>query len=159
MPAADGRTGASRTRTRAALPQPRPNLTQRASIRVLVADDSPVNRLVACAILSQWGIAPKIARSGAEAAQLAGEEDFDLILMDLDMPGMDGYAATRRIREFERTRPLRPAVPVLAYTDGATPVADTLLRESGLNGVLKKPCDSLAMSECLAQWCADAFEG
>ena len=131
-----------------------PMASQAARIRVLVVDDCPVNRLLACAALSQWGISPKIACNGEEAVRLACEQSFDLILMDLTMPVMDGFAATRAIRRFERARPFRPAVPVVAYTAEDMPMRDALLHRSGLNGWLSKPCDQLTMTLCLERWCA-----
>jgi len=74
--------------------------------------------------------------------------------MDLTMPVMDGFAATRAIRRFERARPFRAAVPVVAYTAEDMPMRDALLRHSGLNGLPSKPCDQMTMSRCLEQWCS-----
>src|SRR5687767_3509863 len=82
---------------------------------VLVADDSPANRMLAFELLSCMGIKPLLAADGAEAVALAGEVPLSLILMDLQMPVLDGYAATWEIRHLEREH-ARKRVPVVAYT-------------------------------------------
>ena len=76
------------------------------SLRVLLVDDCPMQQLLACALLSRWGVMPQIACDGFEAVLLVGEQDFDIVLMDVEMPVMDGLKATARIRQNERrTRP------------------------------------------------------
>jgi len=83
--------------------------------RILVVDDSPVNQLLVAALLWRWGITPLVAADGAEAVALACGQDFDLILMDLQMPVLDGLTATRQLRRFELEH-ARPRAPVVAYT-------------------------------------------
>lgn len=115
--------------------------------RILVVDDNPVNLLVASEMLSQWGIRPLIAADGAEAVALALELPLDLVLMDLQMPVLDGYKATDQIRQFERDNG-RARVPIVAYT--LSPWVDEQhLRERGFDGVLHKPCDAATLLECL----------
>ena len=80
--------------------------------RVLLVDDCPLQRLLGLAFLSRWHITPDIAGGGREAVLLAREQDFDMILMDLDMPEVDGFAATTGIREQERSMGRRKRVPV-----------------------------------------------
>jgi CheY-like chemotaxis protein len=101
-------------------------------------------------LLHRWGIAPILATDGAQAVELACGCDFDLILMDLQMPVLDGLAATKRIRAHEHER-CCARVPVLAYTSCV--LADDLLRDCGVDGVLEKPCDARALHECLLRWC------
>ena len=117
--------------------------------RVLVVDDNPVNLLLAEQLLSQFGIRPLMAADGAEAVALAGGWALDLILMDLQMPVLDGLTATRQIRHDERLHG-RPRVPVVAYTSCAP--ATACLRKFGIDGVLDKPCDARALEACLATW-------
>jgi CheY-like chemotaxis protein len=119
--------------------------------RILVADDNPAALAEACELLSQWGITPAVAMDGAEAVALACSREFDLILMDLQMPVLDGLTATKKIRVCEQERSSARAA-VLAYTSCA--LADDVLRNCGLDGALTKPCSAPALRECLVRWCA-----
>lgn len=120
------------------------------AVRVLVVDDSPVNRMVVAAQLESPGLAPFQASDGSEAVALACDLTFDLILMDLQMPVLDGLAATSAIRHFEHIID-RPAVPVVAYSS-TCPAAGVLAR-FGMNGSLGKPCADEELEHCLRQWC------
>ena len=118
---------------------------------VLVVDDNPVNLLLASEMFSSWGIKPMLAADGAQTVSLASELRFDLILMDIQMPVLDGLAATRQIRHFERDL-ARGRVPVVAFTSRRS-IQTRLLRDFGLDDVLNKPCDVQALRNCLARWC------
>ncbi len=120
--------------------------------RVLVVDDNPVNRLLAGEILSLWGISPMLAADGAEAVALACGHDFDLILMDLRMPILDGLAATTQIRRFEQEN-ASPRAPVVAYTSRPLSGNEHVLRACGMDAVLEKPCDAATLHACLRRWC------
>jgi CheY-like chemotaxis protein len=120
-------------------------------LRVLVADDNPANLGDARELLGRWGITPMLAADGAEAVALACQAGFDLILMDLQMPVLDGLAATKQIRLFEREQS-RARTPVLAYTSYA--IDARILRDCGIDGVLEKPCSPSALQGCLSHWCA-----
>lgn len=91
-----------------------------------------------------------LAADGAEAVALACKMHFDLILMDLQMPILDGLGATAAIRRFESTC-ARPAMPVVAYSS-ALPSAG-FLAARGINGSLAKPCDYEELAHCLVRWC------
>jgi len=119
--------------------------------RVLVVDDDPSNLGEACELLEPWGILPALAADGAQAVALAGTLEFDLILMDLQMPVLDGLAATKQIRAHEQARS-RARAPVLAFT--SHPVSDDVLRACGVDGVLEKPCSAAVIRACLQRWCA-----
>jgi CheY-like chemotaxis protein len=121
--------------------------------RVLVVDDNPSNLGQACELLERWGITPALAADGAEAVALAVVLEFDLILMDLQMPVLDGLAATKQIRAHELARSLARA-SVVAYT--SHPLDDDVLRACGVDGVLEKPCSAQTIQECLLRWCAPA---
>lgn len=127
-----------------------------AAARVLVVDDNPVNLVVISALMESRGLLPLLAADGAEAVALACEMQFDLILMDLQMPVLDGWDATAAIRRFEAASS-RPAVPVVAYSS-TRPEAD-MLAQRGLNGSLDKPCDGDALEACLQRWCPADGEG
>ncbi|WP_425259354.1 response regulator [Rubrivivax sp. RP6-9] len=123
---------------------------RRLPVRVLVVDDNPVNLAMLASQLEQRGISPLQAADGAEAVALACELPFDLILMDLQMPILDGLGATAAIRRFEGSI-ARPAVPVIAYSS-LSPGAG-VLSAHGLNGSLSKPCTDEELDDCLARWC------
>lgn len=125
----------------------------RPPLRVLVVDDCLVNQMVAVAQLEQLGITPVLADDGAQAVALACGESFDFILMDLQMPVLDGLAATQRIRRFEQESAW-PHVPVVAYTSCAVGRDEAFVRNFGFDAVLKKPCATAALQECLLHWCA-----
>jgi CheY-like chemotaxis protein len=120
---------------------------------VLVADDSPANRMVAFELLSRMGIKPLLAVDGAEAVALAGQVPLSLILMDLQMPVLDGCAATWQIRHFEREH-ARPRVPVVAYTSMDLAADQNRLREIGIDAVLPKLGDAQAFRDCVMHWWA-----
>ena len=122
-------------------------------LRVLVVDDNPVNLMIASEMLSAWGITPQLAADGAEAVAVATELQFDLILMDLQMPVLDGLSAARQIRNL-RCEPAGTRVTIVAYT--STSPSQSQLRASGIDGVLAKPCDMNALHDCLTQWCPSA---
>jgi len=122
--------------------------------RVLVVDDNPSNLGDACELLGSWGITPTLATDGAEAVAVACGGDFDLILMDLQMPVLDGLEATKQIRVYEHRKACARA-PVLAYTSSV--LEEDVLRDCGVDGVLMKPCSANALQECLQRWCAPRF--
>lgn len=110
--------------------------------RVLLVDDNPLNIKVQQLHLERMGMETTVAESGAEALMLLAENDFDIVLMDLEMPGMDGHETVRRIREGKPGQgPVvrQPSIPVLAITAHAlADVRDRCERE-GMNGFVTKP--------------------
>ena len=143
--------------TMAFLMQDATALVRASRLRLLLVDDCPVQQLLACALLARWKIMPQIACDGLEAVLLSGEQDFDIILMDVEMSVMDGLTATARIRQSERRARRERPVPVVAYTTGNLAADEGRWRTCGMNGVLNKPCDALEMSECLERWCPSGF--
>ncbi len=106
------------------------------SLRVLVADDSPVNREVAIGLLELCGQQAHAVADGMEAVQAVEEGDFDLVFMDLEMPEMDGLAATRTIRQLPQGK---GQIPIYAMTAHALAEADQKCREAGMDGFITKP--------------------
>lgn len=133
-----------------ATPGAGPNAHAYGSVRVLVADDNPVNLMLISALMESRGFVPLLAVDGAEALALACELQFDLIVMDLQMPVLDGLRATAAIRRFEMAFS-RPAVPVVAYS--SHPPSASVLAAHGINGSLSKPCEDRDLEDCLVQWC------
>lgn len=121
-----------------------------AGLQVLVVDDNPVNLLVMSELLAGRDLMPLLAEDGAQAVAMACERRFDLILMDLQMPVLDGYGATLAIRRFE-ARHAREPTPVLAYSS-LCPEPEFLSR-LGLSGSLSKPCSHEELEDCLLRWC------
>jgi signal transduction histidine kinase/CheY-like chemotaxis protein/streptogramin lyase len=114
-------------------------------LRVLVADDNPVNRRVVQRILEKQGIEVLAAADGKEAADLFQRENVDLVLLDVQMPVMDGLAAARRIRALEDGGSKR--TPILALTAHAMNEDRKRCLEAGMDGYLAKPVE---MKELLA---------
>jgi CheY-like chemotaxis protein len=126
------------------------NARYNGSIRVLVVDDNPANLMLISSLLESRGLVPVLAHDGAEAVTLAHELHFDLILMDLQMPVLDGLTTTSAIRRCE-TNTSRPAVPVAAYSSNSPSAG--VLATHGLNGSLSKPRGDQELEDCLVQWC------
>jgi CheY-like chemotaxis protein len=120
-------------------------------LRVLVADDNPAHLWDVNELLGRLGITAALAGDGAEAVALAAVGDYDLILLDLQMPVLDGLGAARQIRQFEQAQS-QARTPMLAYTSQAIDVR--VLRDCGLDGVLDKPCSAVTLRQCLQRWCA-----
>ncbi len=106
-------------------------------IHVLVVEDNLINQRVAERMLSRRGYIVQVASSGVEALQILEEEAFDLVLMDVQMPGMDGLEATARIRKRLATVNL----PILAVTAHAMREDEVRCRAAGMNGYFAKPID------------------
>jgi hypothetical protein len=110
--------------------------------RILLAEDGKANQLVAAAILRKAGYTVELARDGAEAAAAAESSDFDLVLMDVRMPLMDGFAATRAIRQISGAR---SRVPIIAMTASVMASDAERCMDAGMDGHLPKPLDKLEL--------------
>ena len=120
---------------------------QQLNLKVLVAEDNPVNQLVAEEYLVNLGCSATLVENGAQALAAIERETFDVVLMDCQMPEMDGLTATRQIRSLERIGKL-PAVPIIAVTAHAYEEDRNDCIEAGMNGFVSKPYseDDLAMA-------------
>ena len=117
-------------------------------LRILVAEDNAVNQLVLKTLLGQAGLRPVIVSDG-EAAVAAWEGGvWDLILMDVQMPVMDGVTAVREIRRKEIERG-RPATPVLALTANAMTYQVEEYHAAGMDGVVAKPIEVASLFEAM----------
>lgn len=119
--------------------------------RVLLAEDNPVNQEVASAMLQRVGVSMKIANNGQEAVDLLQEESFDLVLMDCQMPIMDGFEATASIRQREADMGL-PAIPIIALTANAISGDREHCLARGMDDYLSKPFAQEQLHDVLARW-------
>ena len=110
-----------------------------AALHVLIAEDDPVNQVVVHAMLTELGASCVVTANGREALECLAKQRFDLVLMDMQMPEMDGLSATRALRAIESADPLARRVPVIAMTASAPEDRPALRCESGMDGFLSKP--------------------
>ncbi len=123
-------------------------LRQRANGRVLLAEDNPINQEVARDLLRSVGIEADVADNGAIAVIKARAADYELILMDMQMPVLDGLEATRQIRAL----PGRAKVPILAMTANAFDEARDACLAAGMNDHISKPVDPEVLFSTLLRW-------
>jgi CheY-like chemotaxis protein len=124
----------------------------RTLLRVLVVDDEPVNRILAMAHLRAIDILPLTASDGLEAVRMSRCQDFDIILMDVDMPVMDGISAAAIIRDDQARKPPCSHSQVVAFTASELP-DERLLRHVGIDRILRKPCSFEDMGRCISACC------
>lgn len=105
--------------------------------KILIAEDYPINILVVKKFLQQWNCLPSVAENGLVAFEMVQKEDFDLILMDLQMPVMDGYEATARIRSLHGKK--YADLPIIALTASSIVDRETKIFQAGMNGLISKP--------------------
>jgi len=120
-----------------------------AGLRVLVVDDNAVNQKVVTHLLRKEGAVVFSAANGIEALDALRLRDFDVVLMDCQMPEMDGYEATRRLRQFPPTHRNRD-IPVIALTANALATDREKCLAAGMNHYLSKPIDRQRLTQALA---------
>jgi CheY-like chemotaxis protein len=118
--------------------------------QVLLVEDNPINQVVGKAMLDKLGLQWQLARNGAEAVALVQAQPFDLVLMDCQMPVMDGYQATAAIRRLPGGR--GASLPVIALTANVLQGNEQVCRESGMDGFLGKPYALADLHAVLAMW-------
>ena len=115
---------------------------------ILVAEDNPVNQRVAAAMLENLGFSAEVVADGAEAVKAASLKPYQAILMDCQMPVLDGYEATREIRRTQKS----PRTPIIAVTASAMKSDQERCLAAGMDDYLAKPLSLKALSGVLARW-------
>ena len=131
----------------------KPEAEQTCAARVLLVDDHPMNRELGEAMLVLAGCEVTVAEDGDEAVRLATERDFDVILMDVHMPRMDGLAATRAIRALDGAR---GQAPIIALTADVMPQQIERCRRAGMVDHVAKPIDRDTLYRVVDHWLSHA---
>lgn len=124
------------------------NLASLGGLKVLLVEDNRVNIMVAQRFLERWQVAVEIAENGLVATQMIREQEFDLVLMDLNMPVMGGLEATEVIRTTGNQ------IPIIALTADATSEVREKVFAKGMNGYLTKPFEPAQLHDALHQYLA-----
>jgi len=117
-------------------------------VRILLAEDNPVNQQLACRLLQRLGAHVVVANNGLEALRALQEGDFDAVLMDCQMPEMDGYEATRQLRGSASTA-RNPKIPVIALTAHALATDRAKCLAAGMDDYLTKPINPAQLQRAL----------
>jgi two-component system, sensor histidine kinase and response regulator len=119
-------------------------------LQILLAEDNRVNQAIVRRLLNKLGHALVIANNGNEALSLLAQQPFDLVLMDVQMPEMDGFHATERIREIERST--HSHIPIIAMTAHAMKGDRERCLAAGMDGYVSKPINARELETAIATW-------
>ncbi|MDH5480304.1 MAG: EAL domain-containing protein, partial [Nitrosomonas sp.] len=120
--------------------------------KILLAEDNLINQEVGIGILSAIGCQVEVVNNGLEAIDAATNKDYDLILMDCHMPELDGFQATTKIREHEKTAGTQNHIPIIALTaDIQKGIVETCL-DAGMDDYLSKPFNKKQLQDLLVKW-------
>lgn len=122
-----------------------------AEVKILVAEDNPINQKVIRIILERHGLSYEIALDGEEAVRKYRDGDFQLILMDCQMPNLDGLSASRQIRDFEASN-LKKRCPIVAMTANTMKGDRERCISAGMDDFLAKPFKSQDLVGVINQW-------
>ena len=126
--------------------------------RILLAEDNLTNQQVARGILKKLGLRLDVVGNGEEALRALETLPYDLVLMDVNMPVMDGLEASRRIRG-PNSKVRNPRIPIIAMTANAMREDNELCVAAGMSGYVSKPVSILELAETLAKWLSPAGDG
>ncbi|MBC7903740.1 MAG: response regulator, partial [Gemmatimonadaceae bacterium] len=123
------------------------DFARRFPMKIMVAEDNQINQLLALTVLEKLGYKPALAKNGVEALEMSRSENFDLILMDIQMPEMDGHESTRLIRNGRYRQPV-----IVAMTANAIDGDREQCLASGMNDYISKPINLEQLVLCLEKW-------
>ena len=132
-------------------PPPPPSLKRYDNYRILVVDDNSINLKVALKMLNVYGLSTGTATNGQEAIQMLSTKPFDMVLMDIQMPVMDGYEATARIRD-PRSSVRAHDIPIIAMTANAMKGDREKCLQAGMEDYISKPIDPNELQSLLDKW-------
>ncbi len=121
--------------------------------KALIVEDNLVNQKVTAAMLEKFGLQTELAQNGEEAVNRYVKDQYDLIFMDCQMPVMDGFQATRAIRELESNNQRR-STPIIAITANAMDGVSQQCKEAGMDDYLAKPIKKDQLENCISNWLA-----
>jgi CheY-like chemotaxis protein len=119
---------------------------------ILLAEDNQVNQIVALAMLEQYDLEVDVVENGTEALEAYLAKPYDLVLMDCQMPHMDGFEATAEIRRREVAAGAKTSIPIIALTANAMSGAREQCLAAGMSDFVSKPFTVEAITEMLARW-------
>jgi signal transduction histidine kinase/CheY-like chemotaxis protein len=134
------------------VPARQPSVAKASSERILIVDDNPVNQIVALRAVNNLGYVAEVVAGGEQALEAVDRAPFAAILMDCQMPGLDGYQATLQIRRREAQAGSPRRTPIIAMTAGATEGDPERCRVAGMDDYLTKPLRMAALSQALERW-------
>jgi signal transduction histidine kinase/ligand-binding sensor domain-containing protein/DNA-binding response OmpR family regulator len=123
------------------------NLSERFPLRILIAEDNPINQQLAIIVLTKMGYEPQVAENGKEAVDKQLEDNYDIILMDVQMPEMDGMEATKAIRAGQKLQPV-----IIAMTANAMQGDRDACLSAGMNDYISKPFKPQEIAIMLEKW-------
>jgi protein-histidine pros-kinase len=130
------------------------------AVRVLLVEDNPVNQRVAQRLLETLGLSVVTVDNGAQAlARLADDAAFDAVLMDCQMPVMDGFEAARRIRSLEQGRGDEEHLPIIALTANVSREDQLRCADAGMDAHIGKPVQAAQLRDCLARFLGPTHPG
>ncbi|NOQ69712.1 MAG: response regulator [Gammaproteobacteria bacterium] len=120
--------------------------------KILLVEDNPINQMVAQKMLEKVGVKPILANNGVEALKLLNEQSFDLVLMDCQMPEMDGFDATREIRKLDIMALKQQPLPIVAMTANVMSGDRERCLEVGMDDYIGKPVQRDQLASVLNKW-------
>jgi CheY-like chemotaxis protein len=127
----------------------KPTRNKWGNIKVLLAEDNEVNQLLAKSILQYWGLESKTATTGSQVIELLNQEDFDVVLMDIQMPEKSGIEATHEIRQMADSR--KRNIPIIALTANALKGEEKKYIAAGMDDFLTKPFKEHELYEVMSR--------
>jgi two-component system sensor histidine kinase/response regulator len=123
--------------------------------RILLAEDNRTNQMVAVAMLKNMGLRADVVANGQEAVKALETLPYDLVLMDVQMPEMDGITATKEVRS-PQSRALNPRIPIIAMTAGAMANDRANCLNAGMDDFIAKPVSVQTFADTLTRWLPNA---